>query len=84
MILLKLNACFKNIQEILVMKTQNNLTLASLIWSWVYGLICGLGIASTTVGFMRGEAMPGVIWPALIPLLIAPILILRVMGANKN
>jgi hypothetical protein len=75
MILLKLNACFKNIQEILVMKTQNNLTFASLIWSWAYGLICG---------FMRGEAMPGIIWPALIPLLLAPILILRVMGANKK
>ena len=66
------------------MKTQNNLTLASLIWSWAYGLICGLGIASTAIGLMRGEALPGVIWPALIPLLIAPILILRVMGANKK
>jgi hypothetical protein len=84
MILHKLNTCFKNIQEILVMNTQNNLTLAPLIWSWVYGLICGLGIASTTVGLMRGEAMPGVIWPALIPLLLAPILILRVMSANKK
>jgi hypothetical protein len=28
--------------------------------------------------------LPGVIWPALIPLLIAPILILRVVGRNDK
>lgn len=66
------------------MKTQNNLTFASLIGAWIYGLICGLGIASTAVGLMRGETLPGVIWPALIPLLVAPILILRLIDANKK
>jgi hypothetical protein len=66
------------------MKTQRTLTLSSLIWSWVYGLVCGLGIASTAIGLLRGEALPGVIWPALIPLLIAPILILGVVGRNEK
>ena len=54
-----------------------------LILSWLYGLICGLGIAATTVGMLRGEALPGVIWPALIPLLCAPLLIMIVMGRKQ-
>ena len=66
------------------MKTQKPLTLSSLIWSWIYGLVCGLGIAATIVGLMRGEALPGVIWPALVPLLIAPMLILRAIGRNEK
>lgn len=66
------------------MKTQRTLTLSSLIWSWVYGLVCGLGIASTAIGLLRGEVLPGVIWPALVPLLLAPILILRVVGRNEK
>jgi hypothetical protein len=66
------------------MKIQKTLTLSSLIWSWIYGLVCGLCIASTIVGLLRGEALPGVIWPALTPLLLAPILILRVMSGNEK
>ncbi len=58
--------------------------LRSLILAWAYGLICGLGIASTVVGILRGEAMPGVIWPALVPLMLAPILILRAVGREKT
>ena len=53
--------------------------LSSLFWSWGYGLICGLGIAASTVGLLRNEALSGVIWPALIPLLLAPLVILRVI-----
>jgi hypothetical protein len=58
-------------------------SLRTLILAWAYGLICGLGIASSLVGLLRGEPMPGVIWPALIPLMLAPLLILRVVGTNK-
>jgi len=67
-----------------MMKTRRTLTLSSLIWSWIYGLVCGLGIASTTIGLLRGENLPGVIWPALVPLLIGPLLILRVIGRNEK
>ena len=63
---------------------KNPLPLSSLIWSWLYGLVCGLGIASTVVGLLRGEALPGVIWPALVPLLMAPLLILRAIGKNEK
>ena len=56
----------------------------ALILSWLYGLICGLGIAATTVGMLRGEALPGVVWPALIPLLCAPLLILIVMRGKQH
>jgi hypothetical protein len=56
-----------------------SLPLSSLLWAWAFGLICGLGIAVTTVGLLRGEALPGVIWPALIPLLLAPLLALLVL-----
>jgi len=66
------------------MKTQRTLTLSSLIWSWFYGLVCGLGIASTSIGLLRGEALPGVLWPALVPLLVGPFLILRVMGKTEK
>lgn len=60
------------------------LSLFSLLWSWAYGLICGLGIAVTIVGFLRNEALPGVIWPALAPLLLAPLLILRAIGKGAR
>ena len=66
------------------MKIQRALTLSSLIWSWVYGVVCGLGIASTVVGLLRGEALPGAIWPALIPLLLGSVLILRVVGGSEK
>jgi len=66
-----------------IMKTRT-LTLSSLIWSWIYGVVCGLGIASTVIGLLRGEALPGVIWPALVPLLLATVLILRVVGKNEK
>ena len=46
--------------------------LSVVIGAWVYGMICGLGIAVSTVGFLRGEPLPGVIWPAMTPLLLAP------------
>lgn len=55
-----------------------------MIWSWAYGLVCGLGIASTTIGLLRGEPLPGVIWPALMPLLMGPLLILRVLGRKEK
>jgi len=61
----------------------NRRTVRTLILAWVYGLICGLGIASSVVGLLRGEPMPGVVWPALVPLLFAPLLILHVIGTNK-
>jgi hypothetical protein len=57
--------------------------LRTLIVVWIYGLICVLGIASSVVGLLRGEAMPGVIWPALTPLLLAPLLILHLMRRDR-
>ena len=72
------------LQNTSTMNIQRTLTLSSLIWSWIYGLVCGLGIASSVIGLLRGEALPGIIWPALTPLLLAPILILRVMSKREE
>ena len=55
-----------------------------LIAFWVYGVICGLGMAVTTIGVLRGEELPGVIWPALTPLLVGPLLILKAMGRRQT
>ena len=66
------------------MNAHQSLSYRTLILSWLYGLICGLGIATTTVGMLRGEALPGVIWPALIPLLCGPLLILIVIRRKQN
>jgi hypothetical protein len=66
------------------MKTPRSLTLSSLLWAWAYGLVCGLGIAATAIGLLRGEALPGVLWPALTPLLLSPLLILRLVGRGEK
>jgi hypothetical protein len=66
------------------MQTQSSPGYGSLVLFWLYGVVCGLGIASTTVGLLRGESLPGVIWPALIPLLVGPLLILRVIGRKSS
>lgn len=66
------------------MNSHQNFGYRTLILSWFYGLICGLGIAATTVGMLRGETLPGVIWPALIPLLCGPLLILIVIGRRRH
>ena len=59
-------------------------TLSSLFWSWAYGLVCGLGIAASAVGLLRAEIVSGVIWAALTPLLLAPLIIMRVMKKNVS
>lgn len=56
----------------------------TLILSWLYGLVCGLGIAATAVGILRGEALPGVIWPALVPLMCGPLLIMSILGRKQH
>jgi hypothetical protein len=55
-----------------------------LITFWVYGVVCGLGFASTAVGLLRGEALPGVIWPTLVPILIGPLLILYTTSKKRQ
>lgn len=65
------------------MQTQRSLGYGSLILFWFYGVICGLGNATTVVGMSRGEALPGVIWPALTPLLCGPLLILTVISRKQ-
>ena len=62
------------------MQSVNRPSYALLLMFWCYGVVCGLGIASTAVGMMRGETLPGVIWPALTPLLVGPLLIMNAMG----
>jgi hypothetical protein len=64
--------------------TMNQASVRTLILAWTYGLICGLGIASTVVGVLRGEGMPGVLWPGLTPLLLAPLLILRLIDRQRG
>jgi hypothetical protein len=54
-----------------------------LVVFWIYGVICGLGMAATAIGILRGEALPGVIWPALTPLLVGPLLILKALGPRE-
>jgi len=60
-----------------------NVWLKRVMLAWVYGLVCGLGVAATTVGLLRGEALPGVLWPAVTPLLLVPLVILRLMTPDK-
>ena len=59
-------------------------TLSSLFWSWGYGLVCGLGMAASAVGLLRAEVVSGAIWAALTPLLLAPLIILRVMKKSAS
>jgi hypothetical protein len=61
------------------MTTSKDRSMASYLWTWLYGLVCGLGISSTVIGLLRDEPSPGVLWPSLVPLLLAPLLIMRVL-----
>ena len=62
----------------------NRVSFRTLILTWTYGLACGLGIASSVVGFLRGEGTPGVLWPGLTPLMLAPLLILWMIDRESG
>lgn len=66
------------------MNIPKNQSLASLFWAWIFGIVCGLGMASTVVGLLRGEPVPGVLWPAMTPLLLVPFLVLLVLRRRDS